>query len=996
MKKIKIFLSLMLSLASLSLSAQDLTIKGAVSDSNGDPVPAAAVQVKGTVTGTIADVNGEYSIAAPANAILVFSSVGYVTVEIPVNGKSILNVKMEDDSQMLEQTIVVAYGTVKKEAITGSVSSVQTEKLAEAPITSVDKALAGKLAGVLVSQSSGQPGATSNIRIRGYSSINASNEPLWVVDGIPVLNGNVGEMTNTSSAVANLNPNDIESITVLKDAAAAAAYGSRAANGVILVTTKSGKAGKATFTARAKYGASWLQSDSGFRMMTAEELLGYQRDAVFNAGLNPDDPTCAYYRPMSLLNNEHGSWMNYLTRLGTQQEYEITARGGSDKAHYYSSLSYHKNDGVFYGIDYEKIQARVNADVKLTKKLETGTRINIAYTEQNDVPMQNLYYSNPIWAGMTIFPWIAKENEDGTPNVEIASNSYQNPMATALYDQQWEKNFRFNGTMFLRWEPVKNLVLETKNSAEALFGTEKRYWDPRSKGGSSQDPTTQDIKKQYVQLTTSNTATYNNVFDGYNALRVVLGQEAMHYSYDYFYAYAPGVSDVMPYPQLAPQSDTEVEMGFTNKSMLSFFAIGDYNYDQKYFLQGNIRADGSSLFGSKNKWGLFWSASASWNMTNEDFMAEYSDVDLLKVRASYGVNGNNGIAAYQAYGLYTSTAYNGYVGMRPSQPNNDILSWERNATWNVGLDFGMYNRLHGNIDVYSRKTLDMLLDKAVPATTGYTSLFMNTGSMQNSGVEVQLDYDIVNTSDFMWNIGGNIAFNKTKILDLGGEEYLGTSIRQVVGKSMYTYYLYDYYGVNPANGEALWVADIDEETGELTLTNNQANARRYYAGSPEPKFTGGFNTTLNYKGLQLAAFFEFMGGNYVWNVNEYAYINNDGSDMTKNQKASALNYWKKPGDTGCNPKPVAGNTSNSDYGISDRWLERGDYCRLKDITLSYSFQKPVLNTLHVQGLKIYVSGLNLFCFNDVDYWDPAISLAGYGAGNYPLTKSIVGGIEVTF
>ena len=996
MKKIKIFLSLMLSLATVALSAQDITIKGVVSDANGEAIPAAAVQVKGTTTGTVTDVSGNYTISAPANATLVFSSIGYAKIEVPVNGLGVVNVKMENDSQMLEETVVVAYGTVKKEALTGSVSSVNTDKLAEAPVTSVDKALAGKLAGVQVSQSSGQPGATSNIRIRGYSSINASNEPLWVIDGIPVLNGNTGEMTNSSSAIANLNPNDIESITVLKDAAAAAAYGSRAANGVILVTTKSGKAGKAQFTARVKYGTSWLQSDSGFRMMTAEELLGYQRDAVINAGMNPDDPTCAYYRPMSLLNNEHGSWMNYLTRLGSQQEYEINARGGTDKAKYYSSVSYHKNDGVFYGIDYQKIQARVNADFKLLKNLETGARVNVAYTDQNDVPMQSLYYSNPIWAGMTILPWIAKTNPDGTPNVEIASNSYQNPRATAMYDQQWEKNYRFNGTMYLKWEPFKNLVLETKNSAEALFGTEKRYWDPLSKGGSSREPTTQDIKKQYVQLTTSNTATYSNIFGGYHSARLVLGQEAMHYAYEYMYSYAPGVSSEMPYPQLAPQSDTEVEMGFTNKSMLSFFAIGDYNYDQKYFFQGTVRADGSSLFGSKNKWGLFWSVSGSWNIAKEDFLRSVKAIDLLKIRASYGVNGNNGISAYQAYGLYTSTAYNGYVGMRPSQPNNDVLSWERNATWNVGLDFGLFNRVHGNVDVYSRKTLDMLLNKSVPATTGYTSLFMNTGSMKNSGVELQLDVDIFNKGDFFWNVGGNIAFNKTEILDLGGEEYLGTNVRQVVGMSMYTYYLCDYYGVNPANGEALWVADLNEETGEMTLTNEQSKARKYYAGSPEPKFTGGFNTTIGWKGLQLAAFFEFMGGNYVWNVNEYSYLNNDGSDMTMNQKASALNYWKKPGDTGCNPKPVAGNTSNSDYGISDRWLERGDYCRLKDVTLSYSFQKKALSALHLKGLKLYVSGLNLFCFNDVDYWDPAISLAGYGAGNYPLTKSVVGGLEVTF
>lgn len=994
MKKVKMLFTALMLLAVSVAYAQNITVKGTVKEPTGEPVIGASVLQQGTMNGVVTDLEGSYSLTVPANATLSVSSIGYKTVTVQVDGRTTINVTLETDSELLEETIVVAYGQVKREAVTGSVASVKGETIASAPVTSVDKALGGKLAGVQVSGSSGQPGAASNIRIRGYSSINASNEPLWVVDGIPVLNGNISELSNTSNAIATLNPNDIESITVLKDAAAAAAYGSRAANGVVLVTTKSGKAGKAQFDVRAKYGVSWLQSDSGFRVMTAEELLDWQRVAIVNAGLDPDDPTGPYYRPMSLLNGEHTNWMNYLSRPGNLQEYEISARGGDTKAKYFSSVSYHKNEGAFYGIDYQKFQARVNADYKLTNRLETGVRVNAAYTVQNDVPMQSLYYANPVWAGITIFPWIPKE-KDGLPNVDIASNSYQNPRATAMFDQQWEKNYHFNGTMFLRWEPVRNLFLETKNSAEGVFGDSKRYWDPRSRGKAS-DPTDQSIKNKYIQLTTSNTATYSNIFGGYHSMRVVLGQEAMHYAYDYMYTYAPGCDANMPYPNTAPAADVEAEVGFTNKAMLSFFGIGDYNYDQRYFFQGTVRADGSSLFGAKNKWGFFWSASGSWNISNESFMRNVTPIDLLKLRVSYGLNGNNGISAYNAYGLYGTTSYNGYVGMLPSQPANDYLSWEKNATWNVGLDFGFLNRIRGQVDVYSRKTLDMLLAKQIPQTTGYSSLTMNTGSMKNEGVEFQIDGDIFAKKDFSWNVGFNIAFNKTTILDLSGEEYLGTNIRQVVGKSMYTYYLYDYYGVNPANGEALWVASIDEETGEKTLTNDSAKARKYYAGSPEPKFIGGFNTTLQWKGLQLSAFFEYSGGNYVWNVNEYSYLNDDGQAMDMNQKASALNYWKKPGDTNCNPKPIAGNTSNSAEGISDRWLERGDFLRVKDVTLSYNFQKPVLDAIHLKGLRVYVSGLNIYCFNDVDFWDPQISLTGAGAGNYPLTKSVVGGIEVSF
>lgn len=993
MKKIRLFFTaLAVLMASVAASAQTLEVHGVVSDEGtGEPVPFAAVRVVGTTVGATAGADGSYAIKVAADAKLEFSSVGYKSVTVPVSGRVVVNCELESDN-VLEDVLVVAYGSVKREAVTGSVSSVKGETLASVPVTSVDKALSGKLAGVQVTATSGQPGASSQIRIRGISSINASNAPLWVVDGIPVISGDVSGMTNTSNALTILNPNDIESITVLKDAAAAAAYGSRAANGVILVTTKSGKEGKAQFDARVKFGMSWLQSDSGFRMMNAEELLSYQRDAIVNAGLNPDDPTGPYYRPMSILNGELTNWLDWNTRLGKLQEYEISARGGNAKAKYFASINYHKNEGIAYGIDYSKIAARINADYKLTKRLETGVRINAAYTDQNDVPMQSLYYANPIWAGETMLPWIPKFDENGRHNVNIPTNSYQNPRATAAYDEQWDKSYNFNGTMFLRWEPVKNLILETKNSAETKFSKSRRFWNYPLSYAKSTDKTLQTYRTELVQLTTSNTISYANVFAGYHSLRAVVGQEAQKYTYEYDYMYSPGVSADIPYHGTADDTKTGVGYGYTAETLLSFFGIADYNYDQRYFVQGTLRADGSSLFGSKNKWGLFWSVSGSWNISNENFLRDVKPVDLLKIRASYGVNGNNGIAAYKAYGLYSATQYNGTVGMLPSSPSNDVLSWEKNKTWDVGLDFGFVNRIHGQLDVYSRLTDDMLLNKKVPQTSGFSSNFMNCGSMKNTGVEFQFDVDIFNTPDFYWNIGFNIAHNKTKILDLDGEEKIEASsfVHYVKGKSMYTYYLPDYYGVNPTNGEALWV------TEDGTLSNNYNRARKYYAGSPEPKFLGGFNTTLSWKGLQLSAFFEFKGGNYVCILNEGSYLNSDGKQMTMNQTAAALNYWKSPGDTGCNPKPIAGNSTNSSYALSDRWLERGDYLRIKDITLSYSLPKTALDKIHMKGFKIYVSGLNLYCFNDVYFWDPEIGVNGAGAGVYPLTKSFVGGIEISF
>ena len=993
MKKAKLFFSAILALLTVSLSAQNVKVSGTVTDaSNGDPVIGAAVQLKGSTSNyTLTDSFGAYSISVPSNATLTVSCMGYVMAEVSVGGRQTVDIALNPDSQLLEETIVVAYGTAKREAVTGSVSSVKGQGLAEVPVTSVDKMLSGKLAGVQISMTSGQPGASSQIRVRGTSSINASNAPLWVVDGIPIISEGTSQMTNQSTSIATINPNDIESITVLKDAAAAAVYGSRAANGVILVTTKSGKEGQAQFDARAKYGVSWLQSDSGFRMMTSSELLAYQRDAIRNAGMDPDDPTGTYYRPMSLLSLDQTNWIDHFTRPGVLQEYEISARGGTNKAKYFSSVSYHKNDGVFYGIDYSKFQARINADYKLLSNLETGVRINAAYTEQNDVPMEKLYYANPAWAGLTILPWIPKYDENGDFNVNIPSNSSQNPRATAAYDDQWSKSYRLNATMFLRWEITKHLVAETKNSAEVSFTKDRRYWSPKSHIKQAGRGNLQVINSQFENFTTSNTLNYTNIFGGYHSVRALLGQEANKFSKEFAYISAPSVDPQIPYVNTCDQSKTSTEQGFVNTSMLSFFGIIDYNYDNKYFAQLTAREDGSSLFGENNKWGFFWSASASWNISREKWLS-YRWLDLLKLRASYGVNGNDGISAYKAYGVYSTSTYNGTVGMLPAQPSNPYLSWEKNGTWNVGVDFGFLGRIRGGLDVYSRKTTDMLLSKKVPQTTGFSTNFMNAGSMKNTGVELQLDGDIISNSDMLWTVGVNLAYNRTKILDLAGDEKIEPSnaMHYVVGRSMYSYYLTDYYGVNPSNGEALY------RTENGTLTNNAAKARKYYAGSPEPKLIGGFNTTFAWKGFSASAFFEFKAGNKVFLVNEWSYLNSDGSEMTNNQMASSNNYWKKPGDNGVQPKPVAGQAVSSDAALSTRWLADGSYLRVKDLTLSYSLQERALRKLKVKGLKFYVSGLNLYCFNDINFWDPEQGVQGLTSGTYPLTKSFVGGIELSF
>ena len=1005
MKKAKLFFSALFVLLGVTLLAQNVQVSGVVRERAGDVVPGAAVQLKGSTTVyAMTDALGNFRISVPSNGTLVVSCLGFHTVEIPVSGRSVIDVTLETDTEMLEETIVVAYGTVRREANTGSVSSVRGAELATTPATSIDKMLTGKMAGVQLSSYSGQPGSTTSIRIRGTSSINAGNEPLWVVDGIPIIaddnrafsNYGVGSGSNT----AFINPNDIESITVLKDAAAASVYGSRAANGVILVTTKSGKSGAAKFTARAKYGIQKLANDNHFRPLTGEELIGLWQDAVKNSGLDYNDPKGDYYIPADIMKNGTHSWYDDLTKLGSLQEYEVNASGGNDRGSYYSSLAYHKNDGVYYGINYQRFSARLNAEYKLTDNLVSGAKVNLAYNDSNSGLMGSSYYINPAHAMFSLFPWTPMYNEDGSYSQPKENNGH-NPKAASLLNDMNDKEYRINGTMYLEWKPIRQLSFKTTNSAEASFMDSREYDNPEADPNGQSEVDTYRIKE--IRYTTSNTATYNDTF-GDHSVRLLAGQEAMINTYDYVGVSSPDVDPAIPYITTSTTEKDSGSYGFTQYSMLSFFGVADYNYANKYYLSGSVRADGSSLFGSKNRWGLFWSASASWNIDKENFMRSTRNwLSQLKLRVSYGVNGNNNISAYRAYGVYGVTSYNGANGMVPSRPDNPALSWEKNKTWNAGLDFGFWDgRITGSVDVYNRLTTDMLLSKSVPWTTGFGSNFMNTGSLRNRGVEIMLDATLIRNEDWFWSVGGNISFNRTKVLDLAGSGFLtatdpryvtsgdnSTAARIVEGMSLYNFYIRDYAGVNPSNGYGLfWTED-----GKLT--SDRTKARYYYAGSPEPKFTGGFNTNLSWKGLTLSALFEFTYGNKVMTNNWFI---TDGSDvLSSNQQSRALNYWKKPGDTGVNPIPLAAASNVWYAGYSTRFLEDGSYLRIKDVTLSYDLPEKVVRAVKMSGAKIYLSALNLYTFHHVNALDPEFGPIGsaYG-GNHTAVKTFVGGIEISF
>ncbi len=1002
MKSVKLFFtSLVVLLAAVIGYAQDMQVKGVVSDAaTGETIPFASIQVKGTSKVVTTDANGNYTISVPANATLVVSFVGYADAEVPVNGRSIVNITLEQDSELLEDVLVVAYGTVSKEAKTGSVTTVKSETIGDAPVASVEKMLAGKMAGVQVSSYSGQPGAPTTVRVRGISSVGAGNDPLWVVDGVPIMTNDQNVMSNvgagSGTTMSSINPNDIESITVLKDAAAASIYGSRAANGVILVTTKSGKQGKATFTARAKAGVTELSNDKKFRPVTGSQLIDYQRVAIINAGFDPDDEKGGYYRPLSMKDMEMTNYMDHFTRMGTMQEYEINASGGNDKGTFYTSLAYHDETGIYYGVDYQRFTARLRADYNLLKNLKAGASVNASYSDQNSGQMGSLYYSNGAFAMWNILPWEKPYDADGNHSVDFPNNANTNPRANAEYDEYNDKSYRAQGQMYLEYKPIKQLVIKTNNSAEMGLVNSRQYWAPETNEG---ETTLWLYRTEEYRLLTSNTIAYNDLFADKHSVRVMVGQEAQFDGYNYLGGKSPKVDPAIPYPNTGAAATDAVYYGESAETLLSFFGTADYSFDSKYYAQASVRYDGSSLFGADTKWGLFWSASASWNMHNENWLKNVNWLNTLKIRASYGVNGNNNISRYLAYGLYATSSYNGVTGMLPSRVANPDLSWEKNKTWNLGVDFAFFDRLNGTIDIYKRNTEDMLLAKQVPQTSGFSSNTMNIGSVENKGVEFMLEGDIMRTSDISWTAGFNIAFNRSKVLDLAGSEFLtaedprngdSTPVRIVPGKSLYTFYLRNWYGVNPSNGEGLFYA------ADGTLTNDRNKAEYIYCGSPEPKAIGGFNTQFSWKGLALSAFFEYTIGGKVLATNSYGWC--DGDDINTPINNLQLDYWEKPGDTATNPKPVAGSSTIYYAGYSTRFLQDGSYLRIKDVTLSYTLPQNITKKAGMKNVKVYVSAINPYTFHNVyGVFDPELGSLGYeSGGGYSMVKSYVGGLEITF
>jgi TonB-linked SusC/RagA family outer membrane protein len=963
----------------VSLLAQKVAVIGKITDSSGGPVAGATVVEKGTKNAVSANNDGIFTInASSANAVFIVSATGFISQE--VSGSKVATVVLQPDTKTLSEVVVVAYGSQKKTNITGAISVVKGTEVEDKPFSSVDKALQGSVAGLNISSGNGIPGSSTDVRIRGIGSIEASSSPLWVIDGIIATTGDMTSLNTSANALSGLNPDDIESISVLKDAAASAIYGSRAANGVIIVTTKSGKSGKTKVNFTTELGRNTIAySNKNNRPMTTDEYLKVFRQSIINAGYadNDAEADALFIDPVEGFGfapdwyKTNTDWLKAVTRTGNQQQYNLSLSGGNEKTQYYASAGYFNQDGTTIATYFKRYNGSLSVSSKVTDKLTFKAGINGSSSLQLSPP-GSAAYSSPVSGASFIQPWYNPYNADGTPRFlddegQFPNGTQFNPVAMAQMNKQTAKQVQLRGYVSGEYQILPNLKFMSKYSGEYLTADEYVFWNPFYGDGASYQGLGQANIRNIYDWTWTNQFNYkldlNNARDFY--LDLIAGTEAYALSDNNLYSAGSNFPSTLALTYLASAATPiDASNSLSERSVNSYFSSGTLNYKDRYVLTGSFRRDGSSVFAKDKKWGNFYSIGGSWNVSEEEFFRNVDAISLLKLRASYGVTGNtSGFGNYLSLSTYSfGSAYTGSAGSYPSNVGNPNLSWEKNKLFNVGVDLGLWrNRLTATVEYYDRTTSDLLINVPLSLTSGFSGgQLMNVGSMYNKGVEVTLSGKPIATKQFTWHSSFNLAHNVNKVTKLynGSPISKNTRFNITEGHNIYEFYTRLWAGVDPANGDPLWYTD---ETMSKT-TNNANNAGLALTGKvATPKFYGSFTNTFTYRNISLEGQLYYNFGNYIYNTWEN-YLSSDGLYYgAMNQMSSQLNAWQKEGDITNTPKIIYGGNKLSNRP-STRYLYKGDYIRLRNIQLSYNFPKAVLAKAKISSLNLYVRGTNLLTF----------------------------------
>ena len=994
MKKLSIFLAFLLFVG--FQAAAQMQISGTVTGvEDGLSIPGVSVVVKNNPTiGTTTDIDGKYSLTVPSETqALVFSFVGMFKQEVAINGRTVIDVQLEEEVLAMDEVIVVAYGVKKKEAVSGAVDVVKAEKLQEIPTTSFDKALQGNISGLQTVSSSGQPGSVAEVRIRGIGSFSAGNEPLYIVDGVPVITGDLSQESSTTNVLATLNPSDIASVSVLKDATATSLYGSRASNGVILITTKSGHKGDTKITFTAQYGLS-SRTTNNFEVLNADEYRMLEYEAYINRGDSPADAYNAAYDPLDDTHYDEDWVEEAFLDDAVTQSYELKASGGNEETQFYLSGSYFDQEGIALGSGMTRYTGRLNLDHKVGNKFKMGTKITGSYTNQTTPMTDAAYFASPVVGAYLLPPTIPARNDDGTPNFDFATMGGANFVGIIEYNDYVAHMTRMLNSTYLQYDILENLTFKTNLGIDYFNIDEIFYDDMRSPGNTAQGigRATEAFAKQ-TNLINTNTLIWNETFAEVHNVDILLGQEAQKE----IYSDATVASENFPSYKLrqisAGANPVTADGSATEATLMSYFSQLNYNFNNKYYLTGSFRRDGSSRFGADHKWANFWSVGGSWRITEENFMSGIDILTSLKLRASYGTSGNSDIDDFASVGLYGfGDAYNSQPGSGPTQISNPDLRWEKNENMNIGFDFIIMSTINGSFEYYQITTSDLLMNVPLSLTSGFENTLQNVGAMKNQGYEFTISADILRTaglqSDFKWFLDFNFTSNKNEITELyDGEDIIaGTKIRRE-GEPYQTFYMQEWAGVNPANGAPLWY----DEDGNIVDTYG---GNKIIVGNADPDYYGGLTNTFAYKGFQLSAHFYYQYGNEIYD-NTSRIVASDGAFMNMNQSRVQLNRWTTPGQITDTPIRVAGNGSNSNQ-MSTRWLEDGSFVRLRNVKLSYTLPEKYSSKAMLSNVLIYVQGTNLYTWTNYSGLDPEQLLDGTAWFAYPNAKTWTIGLNMTF
>ena len=1040
-------------IVSVSAFAQK-SVTGKVTTSDGSPAAFANVVVKGTTNGAITNELGEYTLNnVKGDAVLQISSIGFKSLETPVGGRSVIDIVLEADAQLLEDVMVVAYGTVKKGSYSGSAAVVKQDAMKDAPVVSFEQVLSGKAPGVQVASYSGQPGSEVEINIRGFGSFNASNQPLYVIDGVPATSGDYSSGNISTSSMNFLNPSDVESITILKDAAAASLYGSRASNGVILITTKKGKAGKVVSTFKASVGISSFAYDN-YPLASEEENIRLHTEAWTNYGNdNParwnksyatlneyvQDKVKQYYPDKDESKYIYKDWKDVLFTTGVSQNYEFSIAGGNDKSKVFASMAYLDNQGVVKINYLRRFSTTINAEHAVNNWLKVGGTVQYSWQYQSGNQDGWSSKDNPffIWKVVLFDRWPYAYKSDGSLYLGRFNSGLQTINPVQSYDAQlndaWQNRLILKGwaeVKFTDWLSAKTIVSSDWLYVHDRFGW--LYGHPNFYAYSEQGGYMSDRHRNVNRMVSSSTLNFNKSFGNHNVSAMV-GWEAERERYKHTrigkvdFSYMGATESVLA-------STFDDGYSYSRESgLLSFLSSVNYDYNGKYFITGTFRRDASSKLSKETRWGNFWSVSGSWKFSNENFAKELPWLNDGKIRGSYGTSGTLPSNYFGYMATYNYTKYGDGGASYPSNVANTELTWEKNKNWNIGLDLTIFDRYTISAEYFSKKTTDLLLDATIPSTTGFTTTLMNVGSMTNRGVELSLNVNIIDKKDMSLSFGANWSTVKNKInaLSVEGEEQVPNS-RTIwkEGYSFYQYYVRNYLGIaqetftdlygntikagDPiyAEGSFYKAGITDEEvvlkdgtvikpgenvpydTYNYSPTRRQSASRMILDGKTAiPKGYGGFNLDFRWKDISFSMSWAYKYGHYICDEG----IEQLGSDgyyyFHRGILSSQTDTWSETNPDGSVPRRVADN-SQGGYYYSSRYLKKGDYLRLKNATVSYNLPKNWVNKMRMQNVRVYVAGSNLLTFSGLDI-DPEIQSNGYYNWSMPALRTITFGLELT-